>query len=1142
MQNITVSDCRGQITGSQNGNIPGNYDHNENLTFTVCVPGAERVEVFFSLFCTEAGYDSLRVFDGPDTLAPQLGATYSGFSPPPSIKSTGNCITLHFRSDENISCVGWIARWQAVMEPPSFPEVDLQGVSPKCSTQTMVVRMTRPVHCDSIDAENFQLTGALNNTVTQALPVNCQGDSTEEIQLIFSPGLNKSGLYGVTYTSELPDQCDSLWSVSSIDRFFISDCPMQVEAQTWTDTICEGECAELLASGSGGDPNSYQYTWSQGIGNGAGPIKVCPSQTQVYEVTLTDGIGSPPAKAQVRIVVLPPPTMPPPDTVCQSEPDFSLLASPPGGVWQGAGIADENGIFSAEAAGPGTHLISYKLPAGCEASTSITVKGVDAGPEQAACPGSDTMLLTFQTPTGGYWTGNHIRASGAFLPPSVVGTYPVYYHANGCVDSTLIHVDTLQIWPLDSACLSDPPYTLKALPEGGYWTGPGITDSLKGNWAPAVSGRGDHILTYHINGCSTSFKVFVKPLLVGANVLVCPKGSPFVLSPSFPSHGTWSGVGILDAQTGLYDPGVMGGDFTDTLVYEVNGCQKKRIVWVRDARIRPDTIKLCLADPVLGLNEANTHRSPWNGTWNGPGVIDTITDGQFSPQVASIGFHKVFYEANGCSDSVTMAVYPNKTTYDTVVCEGVLPFSMRASVSGGWWEGPGIIDSSGIFDASVIGVGQHKVFFHNPFGCLDTASVEVYDLIEPYIENLLGSYCYTDSMFKLDATPPGGRFYGDGVIGDFFNPVLAGPGLKNVYYTYGSGDCKRTVNQPVAVNSPLRIDLKFQADTICFGDFTTLGAYGKGGPIGDFQYTWSHGLPNQPEQVVSPARDTFYSVSVSDGCSDPVSTRINVKVHREFKLSFTQSDTICYGENGFAAIEVDGPSFYQFTWDTDPQQYGDTLRAPTFFRYEVEVKDMRTGCLQVAETSIPGREYLLASFLPNPNRECLPLENATFHFIDLSEGALRGIWDFGDGEYEPYEQGVHPAHTYKQLGEYQVKLWVENEWGCRDSMAANVCVLPGPSGVEVPTAFSPNGDGVNDFFEVKSSGVVTFNLRIFDRWGRIIFQANDPNASWDGTFQGRRVPEGAYVVYIRGSIREENEFTNHSPVKFMKRETLLIIR
>jgi gliding motility-associated-like protein len=74
-------------------------------------------------------------------------------------------------------------------------------------------------------------------------------------------------------------------------------------------------------------------------------------------------------------------------------------------------------------------------------------------------------------------------------------------------------------------------------------------------------------------------------------------------------------------------------------------------------------------------------------------------------------------------------------------------------------------------------------------------------------------------------------------------------------------------------------------------------------------------------------------------------------------------------------------------------------------------------------------------------------------------------------------------------------------------------VVPHPR-LYIPNAFTPNGDGINDFFGVNGEGLQNFHIIIFNRWGEVIFDATNPHALWDGTFKGKPVEEGVYTYEV----------------------------
>jgi gliding motility-associated-like protein len=108
------------------------------------------------------------------------------------------------------------------------------------------------------------------------------------------------------------------------------------------------------------------------------------------------------------------------------------------------------------------------------------------------------------------------------------------------------------------------------------------------------------------------------------------------------------------------------------------------------------------------------------------------------------------------------------------------------------------------------------------------------------------------------------------------------------------------------------------------------------------------------------------------------------------------------------------------------------------------------------------------------------------------------------------------AFTYSDTGSFEVTLQVSNEHGCTDQ-AVQTIHIGGFVAFYVPSAFSPNEDGLNDVFLPKASGMAPdgFEMRIFDRWGNEIFFSNSWDKGWDGTIDGRPVQLDLYVCKIK---------------------------
>ncbi len=1147
MGDQVVSVCKGFLTDSDAGTTAGHYDHNENYIFTICVPGASEINLDFSSFCTEQDYDLLRIFDGADTFATQIGPAYSGTTILPSMISTGSCLTIHFVSDANVTCTGWTAYWSATIEAPLLPDLILDDPNPICSTTVLTMAFSDPIPCDSVFSGTFQIVGPSGSSITGANPVGCVNDSTTQVSIQLSPGLDESGSYIVTYTGFYLDQCDSLWTLIASDTLEVNDCPLFVDLSATSQTICEGECTDLFADARGGDPATYSFTWSPTGPPGPGPWLACPATTTLYTVTLSDASGASPATDTLTITVLPNPTTQPNIQLCETDPPVTLTASPGGGSWSGAGIANPMGLFHPDSSGPGLHQPLYTAPNGCSTPQLVSVQQIWAGPNRAACPGSPSFFLLGAIPSGGSWGGPNVTPGGTFTPPATSGSIKIWYAAAGCTDTAEIFIGNPVIAPMDTICESAGIVALSANPPGGIWSGNGIMSPSEGEFDPAAAGPGSHTLTYSLFGCSASIDVFVKQIDIGPSFTACPAEAPLSLGLPNPAGGVWSDLfgAVTNPTQGIFDPSANGGNnFTDTIFYTVNGCVASKVAYVRQTTVGIDSLWFCREGDEIFLDWTNTLRSPWDGDWSGPGVIDPDFPGTFDPGVAGPGVHALIYTANTCQDSLVAVVREGGLGNDTSVCSVASPFVIASTYSSGIWRGAGIADTlSGLFDPGEAGIGIHEIEYQNPFGCLDTLLVEVTALPALSMSGLDPQYCYKDSLYALSGQPGGGVWSGPGIQGNAFNPALAGAGGPFVItYTIGFGECQQSASRITNVGPPLEASMNAPADSICEGAFMTLEASGSGGSTGAFQYRWSPGNVNGQTLTVQPKASGTYTVEVSDGCSDPAFVSAYVYVFPGFKIVIQSSEPVCFGEEGYAVAQVQGSGTYDIRWLVNPVQVGDTLRAPTGFNYKMEVTDVASGCIEEAVAEIPRHPYVNASFLPNPNGECVRLPEAEVVMLDQSTGTSTGFWDFGDGTTQSYQPGASVSHRYDSIGEFRVFLYLENEGGCTDTASANVCTIPPESWLFYPNAFSPNGDGINDEFVFQQGGIVEWNLSIYDRWGTQVFTSTDPALSWDGRVSGQPAPEGVYVFWITGYREDDNTQREFRPLYFEKKGTITLIR
>ncbi|MBL7856867.1 MAG: gliding motility-associated C-terminal domain-containing protein [Cyclobacteriaceae bacterium] len=105
------------------------------------------------------------------------------------------------------------------------------------------------------------------------------------------------------------------------------------------------------------------------------------------------------------------------------------------------------------------------------------------------------------------------------------------------------------------------------------------------------------------------------------------------------------------------------------------------------------------------------------------------------------------------------------------------------------------------------------------------------------------------------------------------------------------------------------------------------------------------------------------------------------------------------------------------------------------------------------------------------------------------------------------EDLLNQIYTYKIIA-------IANDVGVINSVSNTITIIKEPN-LFYPTAFTPNNDGLNDTFTVFSQYVVAFEMKIFNRWGELLFTTSNPTQGWDGTFKGSTMPEGTYAFIAK---------------------------
>lgn len=180
------------------------------------------------------------------------------------------------------------------------------------------------------------------------------------------------------------------------------------------------------------------------------------------------------------------------------------------------------------------------------------------------------------------------------------------------------------------------------------------------------------------------------------------------------------------------------------------------------------------------------------------------------------------------------------------------------------------------------------------------------------------------------------------------------------------------------------------------------------------------------------------------------------------------------------------------------------------------------GCEYSDDIDIPYFGYPKANFDLDPQVGENPL---VVNFTNLSEDAVTYRWDFGTGDTS---NAVNPYYTYVDSGNYVITLVAYNSAGCPDT-AHRAVRAKMPTYVNIPNAFTPNNDGVNDYFNASTYGFKSFVMTLNTRWGDKIMEWNINEKGWNGDYLGAPGKEDVYVwVFVGTDIYgKKYRYTGH---------------
>jgi gliding motility-associated-like protein len=813
-----------------------------------------------------------------------------------------------------------------------------------------------------------------------------------------------------------------------------------------------------------------------------------------------------------------------PDSVCAGASSVLVAAGGLVYTWSAGTPTD-----SADVVTPGattTYTVQATTSGGCMASGNVTVvvKPIPAAPTIAIggpttfCQG-DSVVLTSSVSTGDLWSDGEITPS---ITVTSTGTYTVVDSVDGCVSPPsaplAVTVNPIPPQPIitggpDTFCQGGNVVLTSSASAGNVWSTGATARSI------TISTSGSYSVTQVLAGCSSppsdTAIVLVNPIPAaptvnaGGPTTFC-QGDSVVLISSAPAGNLWSDSettpSITVTSTGTY-----------TVVDSVDGCvsppSAPLSVTVNPAPPQPaitggpDTF-------CQGGNVVLTSSASAGNVWSTGATTSSIT-------VSTSGSYAVTQTLAGCtsppSDTAIVLVNPVPAAPtitiigQTTFCQGDSVALSSSAPSGNLWSNNETTPS-----ITVTSTGTYTVV-DSAGGCVSPPSAPVTVTVHPLppapvISGLPLAFCRGDSVLLSSSVP----------AGDLWSTGATSPSIT--IYTSGSytvtdtaNGCVSTPSIPavVTVNPIPPAPAITPGDTvsICTGSSVVLTSSASTGDL------WSDGESGSSITVSSAGT---YTVSQTlAGCTSPLSAPVMV-VTAPLPIPVITASQLAICPGGVPVVlDAATAGATAYIWSDDSTHATLSIDSPGTYTVTVTA-----GTCSASDTITIGSEPLLGVLaIPDSVVLCIgdsAMVNATT--VNATSYRWAGISD------------TTAIVSLQYSGGYEVT--VSNSCG---SLSASIIVVGRDCdcNIYMPNAFTPNSDGINDNIGLyyDCPGIKYIKLSIFDRWGEKVYETDDLDGRWDGTYKGEKVGPGVYSYTV--TVNAYEGIQNHS---FKLKGTITVLR
>ncbi|MEZ4888925.1 MAG: gliding motility-associated C-terminal domain-containing protein [Chitinophagales bacterium] len=804
---------------------------------------------------------------------------------------------------------------------------------------------------------------------------------------------------------------------------------------------------------------------------------------------------------------------------CSNEPNFELSATPTGGIFIGEGI-ETNSFFNPATAMIGANNLEYQYTdseTGCiyQLPFEINVEAPLPVP-LVNCLESTTNSITFN------W--NEVNTAVA---------YEITYSINNgseivtTVDSPPFEVTGLN--PQDEVSIS-----VVAIGEG-------VCGNSLASTANCIA-QDCAAMEVSIDNVENSY---------------CENMASFSLEAS-PSGGLFRINGTEYAyETAIFEPSVLGlGAHNIEYILTLGDCTYSTNVFVEinplpTADFEIDAASICISNPSIvtytgTANSTATYQWDFDGgisenigqemyrvQWNNEGTKNIqlqVTQNECISQISeqTIDVSEPLEAVNiNCSNSTTSSVsfdwsemtgFEFEVTY-TVNGENLI----MTTTTDNTFE---VNDLNPQDEVELTVIVLNDGICGNSAAASETCIAQDCAVLELSIDNLDLEYCSDAETVTLEATPEGGDFYVNGSLSSTFDPASLGEGTHFVEYVLEQGDCTYSTDFSVEIVAPLEVPV------VNCGQSTEHSVYFYWDSIEEaLEYNVVYHINNQGA-IETMLPDTFIEindlsewdevdievVAIGNGlCGNSLAGLGHCMTFGCPEVSLNLPDAACLGEPIAFDLSSSFSEDIPYVWSTSDESVPQLEENGIFtinwnqagwqFIY-LNVED-ENGCIAAVSDSV-----FVGDFYLQMVADTAIMYGTSIELQGFVEGFYRGdltyLWSSSENEVLGCENCPNLFVTPQIPTTYT--LWATDENGCTATTSVSVDLVY-ENQLVLANAFSPNGDGVNDVFQIRGLNIEAVELVIYNRWGNEVFRTQDVNTGWDGIYKNENQPIGTYAYY-----------------------------